>query len=87
MSHGRWPILYMHARGYIGAGEGDSVAIVKVTFFSSHLRSLINPNGESNRFRVPEISVPQVNDALLTRHSDGAPTEHRMTVTIWSSRS
>ena len=39
-------------------------------------------NGESNRFRVPEISVPQVNDALLTRHSDGAPTEHRMTVTM-----
>ena len=45
-------------------------------------RRCMNPNGESNRFRVPEISVPQVNDALLTRHSDGAPTEHRMTVTM-----
>ena len=42
----------------------------------------MNPNGESNRFRVPEISVPQVNDALASRHSDGAPTEHRMTVTM-----
>ena len=41
-----------------------------------------NPNGESNRFRVLEKSVPQVNDALLTRHSDGAPTEHRMTDTM-----
>ena len=27
-------------------------------------------------------SVPQVNDALASRHSDGAPTEHRMTVTM-----
>ena len=41
-----------------------------------------NPNGESNRFRVPEISGSQVNDALLTRHSDGAPTEHRMADTM-----
>ena len=34
------------------------------------------------RVRNPEKSVPQVNDALASRHSDGPPTEHRMTVTM-----
>ena len=29
--------------------------------------------------RVPEKAVPKVNDAHASRHSDGPPTEHRMT--------
>ena len=39
-------------------------------------------NGMSIRGRTPEICGLQVNDALLTRHSDGPPTEHRMAVTM-----
>ena len=34
------------------------------------------------KLEIQYVSVPQVNDALLTRHSDGAPTEHRMTDTM-----
>ena len=45
-------------------------------------RRCTNPNDESVRVRNPEKSVPQVNDALASCHSDRPPTEHRMTVTM-----
>ena len=64
-----------------GAGEGDSVVIVNVTFFSSHTLAVCarcnNPNGESNRFRVPEISVPQVKELVAIRCiADDSAADH-----------
>ena len=75
-------------KGSRARGDGSAVS-VNVTFFSSFdlrpaaLRVRIQTACQSDeRCRTPEKNGPQVNVALLTQHSDGPSTEHRLTVTM-----